>query len=201
MFSGTPDDFHSMNNTLIFIDAGFLSKLKKHFSALKTDLIKLSDNLSEKENLSCNKIFYYTAPPFQSGKPTKNESTRYKKYLSFKDKLLRYSKIIIREGRCQRLKIENDFTYKQKGVDILLAMDLTSIPIKFPNIKTIILLTTDSDFVPLIEDLKQQNINIILYTYFERKRNTKFSRSNHLLKSVSKYIQLTKQDFENATLK
>ncbi|MEA3248676.1 MAG: NYN domain-containing protein [Nanoarchaeota archaeon] len=193
-----------MEETLVFIDAGFVSKLKKYFGKedyLRTDLIKLSNNLTKRHNLICNKIFYYTAPPFQSGSPTKEESQRYRNYMCFKDKLSRYSDIIIREGRCQRLKIDGIFKYRQKAVDILLTMDLTSVPINYPNIKQIILMTTDSDFVPIMKNLKQQGIKTILYTYYDRKRNTNFSRSNELIKSVSRYIQLTKQDFEDAALK
>ncbi len=193
-----------MNGTLVFIDAGFISKLKKYFgngNYLKTDLIKLSNNLSKKHNLDCVKIFYYTAPPFQSGRPTKEESQRFRRYRKFKARLSKYPNIIIREGRCQRLKIDGNFKYGQKAVDILLTMDLTNVPINYLDVKQIILMTTDSDFVPIMENLKQQKIKTILYTYYDRKRDTNFSRSNELIKSVSRYVQLTKQDFEDATLK
>ena len=107
----------------------------------------------------------------------------------------------IREGRCQRLKIDGKFIYKQKAVDSLAIIDLMSIPLEYPNIKKVILIASDSDFVPAIERLRKLNIKIILYTYYEKGRKAKFSTSNELIKLVHKYVLLTKDDFENAKLK
>jgi len=104
------------------------------------------------------------------------------------------------EGRCQRLKIDGEFIFKQKAVDVLLTMDLTNVPIKYPDVKKIILIATDSDFVPVVENLQSQKVKTILYTYYEKKRNTNFSRSNNLIKSVYKYVLLTKEDFEECRL-
>ena len=40
---------------------------------------------------------------------------------------------------------------------------------------------------------------IVTRKYYEKKRNTPFSRSNHLVKSVHKYVNMTKEDFNNLT--
>lgn len=37
--------------------------------------------------------------------------------------------------------------------------------------------------------------------YHEKIRNTKFSVSNYLLRCCSKYIKLSKEDFDNVSLK
>jgi len=66
----------------------------------------------------------------------------------------------------------------------------------YPGVKKVILIASDSDFVPVIERMKQKGFEIIIYTYFDRKRNSRFSTSNHLLKSCSKWIKLKKEDFE-----
>ena len=108
--------------------------------------------------------------------------------------------ISIREGRCQRLKIDGKFIYGQKGVDALVIIDLMSVPIEHKEVKKIILIANDSDFVPVVEKLKQLNIEVILYTHYSKKRESSFSRSNELLKTVSRYVQLTKEDFYNAKL-
>ena len=50
-----------MENVIIIIDAGFLSKLNKYFGGgkyLNYDLITLSKNLAEKQKLNCEHIFY-----------------------------------------------------------------------------------------------------------------------------------------------
>ena len=80
-----PDDCFS-ENTLVFIDAGFLSKLSKYFGNgkyLSYNIIKFSDNLSKKQKLNCKKIFYYTAPPFQSEHQTKEEEIKKEGYVQF----------------------------------------------------------------------------------------------------------------------
>ncbi len=194
-----------MKKCLVLLDAGFLSKLSKHFGKGKYliyDIIKFAKNLAKKQRFYCKHIFYYTAPPFQSEKPIENEEKRKEKYDKFIKKLSKNKDLTIREGRCQRLKINNKFIYKQKAVDSLAIMDLMSIPIEYPEINNIILLASDSDFVPVINRLKKLNIKTILYTYYEEKnRKSAFSTSNELIKSVHKYVLLTKQDFENCPLK
>lgn len=201
---GLPDEFysHNLKGTLVFIDSNFLSKVSEKFGNgkyLSYDLITFSDNLAGNQNLFCHQIYYYTAPPFQSSIPSKDEERKKDGYDRFINKL-RVRKVIIRGGRCQRLKIDGRFEYHQKGVDILLAIDLMSVPIKFPHIEKIILIASDSDFVPTIKNLQEQGIKIILYTYYEKKRDTKFSRNNHLIKSVYKYVLLSVDDFYKAPL-
>ena len=199
---GLPDDCFS--DTLIFIDVGFLEKLSKYFGRgkyLKFDRIKFAENLCKKENLNCKKIFYYTAPPFQSNTPTDQETKRRENYDRFKTKLLKNKKLFIREGRCQRLKINGKFIYKQKAVDSLMIMDLMRIPIEYPKIKKVIILASDSDFVPIIKYLTKLKIEIILYTHYSRKRHSNLSRSNELLTAVTRYVELSKPDFDNCPIK
>jgi len=193
-----------MEHTLVFLDGGFLSKISKHFGNgkyLVYDIVKFAKNIAKKQNLECKRMYYYNAPPFQSANPTKEEETRKKKYDQFVEKLCESKEIILREGRCQRLKLSNYFVYKQKAVDSLVVIDLMSVPIQHPEIKKIILIASDSDFVPVIFKLKEENIKIILCTYYEKGREETFSTSNYLIKSVDKYVVLTKQDFEDAELK
>ena len=192
-----------MEDVLIFLDAGLLSKLSKYFGKGKYliyDIIKFSKNLVRKENLNCQQIFYYTAPPFQSQPPLKEEIKRKERYDRFIKKLLKNKEIIISEGRCQRLKLDGKFIFKQKAVDSLMIMDLMRIPIDYPEIKKIIIIASDSDFVPIIKYLRKLNIEVILYTHYSKNRESNLSRSNELLKVVNRYIELTKQDFDNAHL-
>jgi len=192
------------DESFIFIDAGFLSKLSKYFGDnhyLRYDLINFSENLCKKQNLSCKQIYYYTAPPFQSNNPSKDEEKRKKNYDKFKKKILQDPRIIIREGRCQRLKINDSFEFNQKAVDTLAIIDLMEVPINNKNIKKIILIACDSDFVPVVKRLEEYGIKTILYTYYQKARDENFSTSNQLIKSVWKYIILTKEDFEDCPLK
>lgn len=199
---GSPDESFS-KRTFVFIDETFLEKLNKHFGNgkyLKFDKISFAVNIAKKEKLNCNKIFYYTAPPFQSEVPTPEEEKKRDGYIGFINRLKERG-VIVREGRCQRLKAEDIFYYKQKAVDILLAMDLMSVPLKYPLIKRIILISSDSDFVPIVKNLEDNGVETVLYTYYQKIRDTLFSVSNYLIKSVYKYVLLTKEDFLNSPLK
>ena len=143
-------------------------------------------------------MFYYTAPPFQSSNSTPDEDRRKENYDRFTAALSRDKLITLRAGRCQKIKNQRTVKYKQKSVDTLLTMDLMSVPIKNPNIKTILLIACDSDFVPVIETLNQLSIKTILLTYFDRDRESNFSSSNELMQTVSQCTKITKKDFEDA---
>lgn len=194
-----------MEDTIVLIDSAFLSKISKYLSKgkhLVYDIIKLAENLSIRLNLNCKKIFYATAPPFQGTPPTKNELNRKIRYDKFISKLKKNPLIKIEEGRVQKIKkSDGKIVYSQKGVDTILIMRLSFAPIDFPNVKKIILVSSDTDFCPVIEELKSKGIDVILYSYHEKIRGTKFSISNHLISCCSMYLKLTKKDFDDSPLK
>ena len=117
-------------------------------------------------------------------------------------KMLRKKKwVTLREGRCQKIvnkKGKEEFC--QKGVDALIILDMYDIKENFLDVNKIILIASDSDFVPVIERMKQKGIEIILYTYFDRKRDSRFSTSNHLLKVASRWVKLNEVDFDDTKL-
>ncbi|PJE81266.1 hypothetical protein COU58_03475 [Candidatus Pacearchaeota archaeon CG10_big_fil_rev_8_21_14_0_10_32_42] len=192
-----------MERVLVLIDAGFLSKVSHELGEghyFKYDILKFSKNLCGKFGSVFHHLFFYNAPPYQNTYPSQDQKKRKEDYDSFISKLSRHECVTIREGRCQRVKNDGRYIYKQKGVDTLLTMDLMEIPIEYPKIKQIILIASDSDFVPVIQKLRKRGIKVILYTYFDRVRDSNFSRSNELIKSVNRYIKLKKSDFEDCRL-
>ena len=54
-----------------------------------------------------------------------------------------------------------------------MAMDLSRIP-KKEGINNIILITSDTDFVPVIKDLREDKINVTLAYFTDRKRKSAF---------------------------
>ena len=182
---------------LFFIDSGFLTKLSKHLGGgkyLKYKVRDLIKNICIKECLTLKKACYYTAPPFQS-EPQITEETKKKEGHDKFVKKLREKDVIVREGRVQRLRILREFTYKQKSVDILLAKDLMNVKTEYKEINKIILISSDTDFCPIIDDLVNNKITVILYTYFDRKRKSQFSLSNHLIASCSRHAIIKLEDF------
>jgi len=192
-----------MEKTIVMIDSGFLSKVSYQIGEghyFKYDLLKFSKRLAGKLNLIFKQLYIYTAPPFQDKNPSSDEKRRKEEYDSFNQKLRQNEEIVIREGRCQRLCVDGKYTFKQKGVDTLLTMDLMNLLIEYPKIKTVILIACDTDFVPVVRYLKKSGIDVFLFTYFERDRKSKFSTSNELLKNVTRYFKLTREDFEDCKL-
>lgn len=193
-----------MEETLVFIDEGFLSQLSKHFGNgkyIRIDYLKLADNLAKKHSLSLKHLFYYTAPPFQSEPLTEDQIKRKRGYDKFVESFGKNRKVTIRQGRCQRIFDKNKKElFKQKGVDALMVSDMVSVPIRFPGIKKIILITSDTDFCPIIGDIKELGIKVILYTYYEKQRESKFSVSHHLIDCCEDTFYLSKQDFDIAKL-
>ena len=62
-----------MEETLVFIDEGFLDKLTKLFGEgerIKFDKFDFAKRIAKKQGLICKHLFYYTCPPFQSATPT-----------------------------------------------------------------------------------------------------------------------------------
>jgi len=194
-----------MEDTIVFIDEGFLDKLNKFLGQgkrLKFDKIDFAMRISKQQDLLCKKLFYYTAPLFQSAISTEKENRLKEGYDKFINSLIKNKDIILREGRCQKIVNEQgSIEYNQKGVDTFLTLDLSHLKEDYPKIKKIILVSSDTDFCPAIRDIKKRsNIKVILYTYFDRKRKSKFSLSNELISCCSKYVKLTKEDFISCPL-
>lgn len=168
-----------MEDTLVFVDDGFFGLVKKYFQ-IKTKkpkkYLQTFRNICKKENLNLKHLFVYTAPPYQSPKPTKKEDNLMSKYQNMTKMLRKKKWITLKEGRCQKyIDQKGNENYCQKGVDALIIMDLFDIKENYSNIKKIILIASDSDFVPVIKRMKEKGFEIIIYTYFDRKRNSKFS--------------------------
>jgi uncharacterized LabA/DUF88 family protein len=186
-----------VKSCLFFVDAGFLSELSKFFGRdkhLKFNYSLFLRYLASKKGLIVKKIFYYTAPPFVSENPSFEEIRRKRGYDKFISKLRKDNLFIIREGRVQRIFNKNIEIFNQKGVDNLMTLDLAFSKYRFSEIKNLILLTSDSDFVPVIKELRNFNLNIFLYTYIEKVRNSKFLLSQNLINSCNQVLFLKKDD-------
>ncbi|MEK6955411.1 MAG: NYN domain-containing protein [Nanoarchaeota archaeon] len=183
-----------MKNAYVIIDGAYLSLLCKYFGNgkyLRLNIKKFSEYLCKKEKINCEKIFYYTAPPYQSYNPNTEETNRKKGYDSFISKLKNNS-VIIREGRLQKI----DNKYYQKGVDTLITIDLMDISLN-KKADLIMLISCDTDFVPVLEKIRNDyGMKIILYYFTDKIRNSRFSLSNHLLISCDKCVLFNKEDFK-----
>ena len=192
-----PDVFIMQKDKTIFlIDGGYLSFVSKFFGGgkhLKFKIERFAENICKRNGFKCEEIYFYTAPPYQSPNPTTEENKRKANYDKFTGMLkkIKEIKIHVREGRCQ--KIKNDFS--QKGVDTLITMDLLKSS-QDKYVKNIIILTADTDFVPIIKDIRDGK-NLILAYFTDKKRKSAFTLSNHLWDVFKKKILVEFDDFKN----
>ncbi len=197
--SELPDDFL---NVAVFVDNAYLIRLKNYFfkKKFRYNLKDFILEIARECSFWVKKILVYDAPPYQSGNPSEEENRKKEKYDKFAN-FFKKQGIVLREGRTQRLKVNDEFIYRQKGVDMLLGIDAVSVKIDFPDVSGIVLLTGDSDFVPLIEKLGNLDISVYLWTYFDRIRKSPFSKSNHLINSVGDYFKIDRKYFLKAEIK
>ncbi|MEK6961448.1 MAG: NYN domain-containing protein [Nanoarchaeota archaeon] len=191
-------DQNKIPRAFIFIDAQYLYKIQKHFEKihnrkLKTDLHKLGTYLAKEQGIWCEEIRYFTAPPYQHPNPTPDEVQRRAGYDRLVSSLRKIPGFSVREGRCQFVEGE----YHQKGVDTLVTMDLMSAAMQ-KSVRKIILIACDTDFVPVLNHLRQHHeFEIILYYYTDRERGSSFSMSNHILTACDKCVPLNRAHLEN----
>ena len=125
-----------MDDCVVIVDNGFFKLVKKEFenkSGEKKKLLKAFRNICRNEGLNLKHLFFCAAPPYQSNNPSKKEDGLKSGYDNL-IKLLNYKKwITVREGRCQRLKVDGEYKYSQKGVDSWIVADLCRVSRYFPD--------------------------------------------------------------------
>jgi len=186
------------NSVQVFIDSQYLYKVILEFEKLygvkyKLDYNQFAITLAKSLNKWLTKVYYYTAPPYQSSYPTEDEKIRLEKYVKVMNQYKKIKNFEVREGRCQKI---ND-KYHEKGVDTLVTMDLVKTGY-VEEVNTIILVACDTDYVPVINELRRKGIKVILFHYTDRVRNSKFSLSNHLENACDQCILLSKSLFEKS---
>ncbi len=193
---GCPMTYSMANETIVFIDEGYLSAISKFFGKgrpLKNYIEVFAQNVAREKNLICKQIYFYTAPPYQNPKPTKEENERKARYDLFIAKLKSAKpEITVREGRCQK---DEKGQFHQKGVDTLLTMDLLKVAQK-KEVSNLLLITSDTDFVPIIKDIrKEHSVKVILGYFTDRRRKSSLSLSNHLWQACDEKILIKKSHF------
>lgn len=197
----------STENFLLLIDGHFYNIVSKSFKLGGEKMVSLNyfkkniiKELKAKygHDFQCTRIFYYTAPPFQHNPPIEDESNKMSRYDLFKT-YLKMQGVEIREGRTQRLSSKSskigEVRYAQKGVDTWIVMDMILAPSKY-KVKKIVLVTSDTDFVPVIDRIKKVfGFRTLLFSYWD-KNNEKFRLSYHLRAVSEDYFNMNKEFFK-----
>jgi uncharacterized LabA/DUF88 family protein len=150
-------------NSIIFIDAGYLTKLL-HIKNKKIDLLKLSNKLTNDSTRI--KTIYYDALPLPIN-PKGREL--YPKAQKFHNSIRKLNKFEIKLGRTQVIGDQ----YHQKGVDMRLGVDLVQYSMN-KEIDKAILIASDSDFEYAVQKAQEVGIKVTLAYFGNSKINSKF---------------------------
>jgi len=103
----------------------------------------------------------------------------------------------LQEGRLRKYyDAQGKPDFVQKGVDVLLAIDMLKLALKGVMQKAI-LIACDSDFVPVVRALREEGVSVLLYYYKSNDgRNNAFSQE--LYEECDDRKELTKDHFKSA---
>lgn len=173
-----------MDKALVFIDAGYFSKALTALGKPKIDFAKFSDMLCQRANSERLRTYYYDCMPYQGGYPTEEEKERYAAKREFISKLNRLPRFEVRLGRLSK----SGDSFKQKGIDTLLSIDLTRLAWR-GIIQKAILITGDSDFAPAVKEAKFAGV--IVQIYYLKSKFT--SAHDELLEAADEQFEISKE--------
>ena len=144
-----------MDRCAVFIDGGYLAAILRKKGSPKIDFQKLSERLSI--DMIHLRTYYYTSMPFQSNPPTADEKQRYSKVSRFVNQLKKIPRFEVKLGRLQKTRDGRQDHYTQKGVDMMLGVDLVRMSWD-KQIQRAVIVTADSDFVYAVQAAKDAGV-------------------------------------------
>ncbi len=143
---------------VVLIDNAYLQKvLKNQFGEPRFDFLKFSTEATQ--GYWRLRTYVYDCMPYRSDPPKEIEQTYYASKQKFFDTL---KKLPSFEPRFGKLRPRKEGGFVQKGVDILMAVDLVKLSVK-AQIQKAVLLTGDADYVPAVQFAKDEGISVTLY--------------------------------------
>ena len=132
---------------------------KNEFTDPKQNYSNLMNKLSQNSGVRL-RTYYYDCLPYKSNQPTVEEKRKYIAKAKFLHAMTRgIDRFQFRQGRLRKNKSGQ---YEQKGVDVLLAIDMVRL-CSTKQIDTAVLITGDSDLVPAVEACKIEGAIVQIY--------------------------------------
>ena len=143
---------------MVFIDAGYLQAcVRDQFQGRAVDLEKFVRRLVGKRRLV--RAYYYTSkiekPPDEYWKDQQRDQQKYLAALAYQPFI---------EVRLGRLQFGEGNRARQKGVDVLLAIDMLRFALK-KNYDTAILVSGDGDFADIVKMVKDEGLKVETLTF------------------------------------
>lgn len=157
-----------MSKTILFIDGeNFIYKIEQALKEQginrhKIDLASINLNELFKESLKgfkiSRKIFYNAKLHFHKDTPRKSEEL-IKLQRKLRNTLINQGYEFIISGNVRAQKMDGKVVFREKGVDVKIAVDLVSLACD-KKLDTAILCSSDSDLQPAIAELRKREVKI-----------------------------------------
>jgi uncharacterized LabA/DUF88 family protein len=186
--SAIPCPLKPLERVMIFIDGAYLRKLsKQYYGHDRVDFTKFADILQRMYHtihgypfrMNLIRIYYYDAIVDKSDREYENR----KKYFDSIDSLMWYT---VRLGQLIRSSTKE---FKQKGVDILMAIDVLTKAYQ-DHYDTGMFVMGDADFIPLIEAVKNAGKKTICVFHQDHS-------SNELIKTFDMNIRFDEKAIQS----
>lgn len=149
--------------TAIFIDGGYYHKIRTcEFNLPKTDVWRLSQLMSE--GASVLRTYYYDCRIWTSNDATESEREAYNRQHRYLHRLEHMPNFSVKLGYLARRGFDNSgkSIYRQKQVDVLLAVDLVRLSVQ-KKISRAFLLAGDADFIPAVTAAQEEGVVVRLF--------------------------------------
>lgn len=147
----------SAYKAIVLIDNGYLSAiLRDEFSSARIDYLKLSEEISK--GFLRLRTYVYDCLPYQGSPPTQFQSQLLAGKQRFFHSIGQLPSFEVRLGKQRPRGTE----FVQKGVDVLLAIDMIRLSSK-QQIHKAFLIAGDGDYVPVVKATKDEGVSVTLY--------------------------------------
>ena len=170
-------------NAMLFVDGAYLQHITRKYGNMRLDYSTLFKKLASQYRLM--RTYYFDALPYRSYPPTEEETQRYNLKQRFID-ALQYNIDRIKVKLVKIKKTADGFS--QKGLDVLMTIEV--LKAASAGMPLIILVAGDSDYVPLIEEIRNSQTNVRL-VYAEEEG---VGAHRDLILAADERVQIT-QDF------
>lgn len=148
---------YQLPRAVLLIDNGYLSAIiRDEYKEDRVDYLKISELICH--GYTRLRTYVYDCMPYQADPPTEVQKTLFGGKTRFFKALSKQPSFEIRFGK-QRPRGD---TYIQKGVDVLLTVDLVKLTSK-AQVQKVFLIAGDADFVPAVKAAKEEAVSVKLY--------------------------------------
>ena len=139
----------------VFIDGNYLNMRLADHGFYKEDL-----DLRLFSDLLCDGSYRFRTY-YYDGKPHEDFSSKYE-IEDYQKSLTTLPRFMVKLGRV----LKNEGRYRQKGVDVLLAIDLTEMSVS-RRVDRVVLVLSDTDYIPAIKKARENFTLVTLYSFYE----------------------------------